>query len=174
MISNGIRPLLVLVSVLLFSLAGDGVATADAQGLFHGALDSLMSFAEDEASMAPAGAAEVSARPAELLVAAAPARPPVFQTGTASFYGYGDGFHGRRTANGEIFDTWKLTAAHKTLAFGTRVEVTRLDTGTSVVVRINDRGPYAGGRIIDLSTAAADRLGMRSAGVARVSLRILR
>ena len=74
-----------------------------------------------------------------------------FQTGTASFYG--GKWHGRKTANGEIFDTYKLTAAHKTLPFGTRVRVTNLSNGKSVVVRINNRGPYSKGRIIDLSQA---------------------
>ena len=89
-----------------------------------------------------------------------------FQSGQASWYG--PGFHGRRTANGEIFNTRELTAAHRTLPFGTRVRVTNKRTGLSTVVRINDRGPYAHGRVIDLSKASAEAIGM--SGVASVSL----
>lgn len=92
-------------------------------------------------------------------------------TGLASWYG--PGFHGNLSANGEIFDQNALTAAHTELPFGTRVRVTNLDNGRSVVVRINDRGPYIGNRIIDLSAAAAEVIGMLDSGVARVSLEIL-
>jgi rare lipoprotein A len=91
--------------------------------------------------------------------------------GLASYYA--DKYQGRKTANGEIFDTAKLTAAHKTLPFGTRVRVTNLDNGRSVDVRINDRGPYVAGRVIDLSPAAARKLDMLRAGVVRVKLDIL-
>ncbi len=86
--------------------------------------------------------------------------------GMASWYG--PGFHGRKTANGERFNTHALTAAHKTLPFGTQVRVTNERTGRSVVVRINDRGPFAHGRVIDLSKAAAQAVGI--SGVGRVSL----
>ena len=88
------------------------------------------------------------------------------QTGTASWYG--PGFHGRLTANGERFDTNELTAAHKTLPFGTKVQVINATTGLAVVVRINDRGPYAHGRIIDLSRRAAESIGI--SGVAKVTV----
>ncbi|GEP05633.1 hypothetical protein MOX02_36710 [Methylobacterium oxalidis] len=81
---------------------------------------------------------------------------------------YGPGFHGRRTANGERFNTRALTAAHRTLPFGTRVRVTNQTNGRSVVVRINDRGPYAGGRVIDLSSASAQAIGV--SGTAKVSV----
>lgn len=87
-------------------------------------------------------------------------------TWTASWYG--DPYHGRPTASGERFDKNELTAAHKTLPFGTRLRVTYPATGRSVVVRINDRGPFAPGRDLDLSQAAAERLGLIPAGVARV------
>ena len=93
-----------------------------------------------------------------------------FQTGTASFYG--GKWHGRKTANGEIFDTYKLTAAHKTLPFGTRVRVTNLSNGKSVVVRINNRGPYSKGRIIDLSQAAFSKIENMSKGVTKVKLEV--
>jgi rare lipoprotein A len=92
--------------------------------------------------------------------------PSTIQAGQASWYG--PGFHGRRTANGERFNTNDLTAAHKTLPFGTKVRVTNTKTGRSVVVRINDRGPYAHGRVIDLSKASAQSIGIN--GVAQVTL----
>lgn len=86
---------------------------------------------------------------------------------------YGPGFHGRRTANGEVFNQNALTAAHKSLPFGTRVKVTNLNNGKSVIVRINDDGPHIPGRVIDLSKGAAARIGMLSSGVAPVRLQIL-
>ena len=87
------------------------------------------------------------------------------ETGIASWYGRK--FHGRRTSSGETYDMYKMTAAHKTLPLPTYVEVTRVDNGSSVVVRVNDRGPFVGDRIIDLSYAAAERLGVRNAGTLR-------
>lgn len=90
------------------------------------------------------------------------------QEGLASWYG--GKFQGRRTASGEIFDTNKLTAAHKTIPFGTLVRVINLENGKSAIVRINDRGPFVEGRIIDLSRAAALELGMTGRGVARVRI----
>jgi len=87
---------------------------------------------------------------------------------------YGPGFAGRRTANGERFDPGQLTAAHRTLPFGTRVRVVSERTGDSVVVRINDRGPFGHeDRIIDLARGAARRIGLDRAGVMRVRLEIL-
>ena len=88
------------------------------------------------------------------------------QDGLASWYG--GKFQGRQTANGEIFDTNKFTAAHKTLPFGTIVRVTNLENGKASLVRINDRGPFVEGRIIDLSRAAAVELEMAGMGIARV------
>lgn len=78
----------------------------------------------------------------------------------ASQYGIGDGYHGKRTASGERFDTWALTAAHRTRKFGSLVLVTNKRNGRTVTVRINDRGPFIKGRCIDLSRAAADKIGM--------------
>jgi rare lipoprotein A len=104
----------------------------------------------------------------------APSPPPVrggVQVGVASWYG--PGFHGRRTANGEVFDQNELTAAHPSLPHGTRVMVTNLDNGRAVEVRINDRGPFVGGRIIDLSYAAARTVRMVGPGTARVRLEVL-
>lgn len=86
---------------------------------------------------------------------------------------YGGKFQGRRTANGEIFDTNTLTAAHKTLPFGSKVRVTDIESEKSVIVRINDRGPFVEDRIIDLSRAAADIIGLTPRGVAKVRLEIV-
>ena len=93
------------------------------------------------------------------------------QAGTASWYGAE--CQGLPTASGERYDQNGLTAAHKLLPLGTRVKVTNLRNGRNVVVRINDRGPYASSRIIDLTRTAAERLGMRDAGTARVLIRSL-
>lgn len=97
----------------------------------------------------------------------------VLQTlsGVASWYG--SQFQGRRTANGERFDMHGLTAAHRSLPFGTAVRVTNHANARSVVVRINDRGPFAGGRVIDLSRAAASSIGMINSGTARVTIEVL-
>ncbi|NJK73372.1 MAG: septal ring lytic transglycosylase RlpA family protein [Microcoleus sp. SU_5_6] len=92
-------------------------------------------------------------------------------SGWASWYG--PGFHGNLSASGERFNQNALTAAHPNLPFGTLVMVRNLDNGRSVVVRINDRGPYVGDRVIDLSAAAANVLGMLSSGVARVELEVI-
>lgn len=92
-------------------------------------------------------------------------------SGVASWYG--SKFHGRTTANGEKYDMNSLTAAHKTLPFGTKVKVTNTRNGKSVVVRINDRGPYAGKRVIDLSRSAAQAVGMVNSGTAQVKLDIM-
>jgi rare lipoprotein A len=97
---------------------------------------------------------------------------PYHETGIASWYG--PGFDGNYTANGEIYDMSGISAAHKTLPFGTIVRVVELSTGRSVVVRINDRGPFVEGRIIDLSKGAAAELGIVEKGITKVGLRILR
>ncbi|MGL5033186.1 MAG: septal ring lytic transglycosylase RlpA family protein, partial [Microcystaceae cyanobacterium] len=94
------------------------------------------------------------------------------RSGIASWYG--PGFHGRRTANGERYNQNSLTAAHKTLPFGTQVLVTNLHTGRSVMVRINDRGPFIRGRVIDLSAGAAKVIGVYGRGTAPVALEIVK
>ncbi|MBK7973245.1 MAG: septal ring lytic transglycosylase RlpA family protein [Deltaproteobacteria bacterium] len=93
------------------------------------------------------------------------------ETGLATVYAAR--FQGKRTASGERYDRNGLTAAHKTLPFGTRVKVTRVDNGKSVVVRVNDRGPHPAGRVVDMSSAAAARLGMRGNPMARVRVEVL-
>ncbi|RPE13652.1 septal ring lytic transglycosylase RlpA family protein [Chitinophaga lutea] len=92
----------------------------------------------------------------------------VTESGKASYYA--DKFQGRRTANGEIFRQQRMTAAHRTLQFGAKVKVKNLDNGRTIKVRINDRGPFVAGRIIDLSRKAAKKLGMTQAGVANVQI----
>ena len=91
--------------------------------------------------------------------------------GQASWYGAQH--QGKTTASGEAFDMHKLTAAHPSLAFGTRVRVTNLNNGRSVIVRINDRGPFKGGRIIDVSRKAAEQLDMLKAGIVPVRIDVL-
>ena len=91
------------------------------------------------------------------------------ESGVASYYG--PGFHGRKTANGERYDQWGMTAAHRTLPMGTQVYVTNQKTGKTIKIRINDRGPFAGNRIIDLSTHVAEVLGIKSRGLGQVRVR---
>ena len=94
------------------------------------------------------------------------------EKGIASWYG--PGFHGKRTANGEVYDMNGLTAAHRFLPFDVTVEVRNLDNGERVRVRVNDRGPFVRGRIIDLSREAAKRIGMLGPGTARVAIEVVR
>jgi len=97
--------------------------------------------------------------------------PSKRMVGLASWYG--QQHHGRKTASGEPYDMHRLTAAHRTMPFGTRLRVTSVENGRSVVVRVNDRGPHVAGRILDLSFAAAKSLGMVGNGVARVEIVVL-
>jgi rare lipoprotein A len=97
-----------------------------------------------------------------------PSQPTIIETGLASWYG--SRHHGKRTASGEDFNQEKVTAAHRTLPWGSKVKVTNLANGKSVEVRINDRGPFSQGRIIDLSRAAARSLGMVEQGITTVRI----
>jgi rare lipoprotein A len=110
---------------------------------------------------------------AAVLVAACAARPAaaLAEKGVASWYG--GKFHGRQTASGERFDKDDITAAHRTLPFGTMLRVHNLDNGDELVVRVNDRGPFVHGRVLDCSERAAKELGFWSAGTARVRLEVL-
>ncbi|HKK48789.1 MAG TPA: septal ring lytic transglycosylase RlpA family protein [Alkalispirochaeta sp.] len=115
---------------------------------------------------------EVSgARPARLVPAPPDSQHTHQLEGIASWYG--GKFQGRLTANGEIFDTNELTAAHRTIPFDTIVRVTNRDTNRSVEVRINDRGPFVDNRVIDLSRAAASRIGLTASGIAPVDVEIV-
>ncbi|TAK54746.1 MAG: septal ring lytic transglycosylase RlpA family protein [Bacteroidetes bacterium] len=93
------------------------------------------------------------------------------EEGVASYYA--DPYHGRKTSNGETYDMYEMTAAHQTLPFNTKVKVTNLDNQKTTVVRINDRGPFAKDRIIDLSVAAAREIDMIGPGTARVRLEVI-
>src|SRR6266478_3393254 len=121
--------------------------------------------AHEEAAPAPAPQAPAPQTHEE----DAPAgKPKTTQVGTASWYG--PGFHGQETASGETFDQHALTAAHRTLPLGTVAKVTNLETGQSVTVTINDRGPYVQGRQLDLSQAAATQIGLTQKGVAKLKI----
>ena len=98
--------------------------------------------------------------------------PGAVETGVASYYA--SKFHGRQTANGETYDETKLTAAHRTLPFGTVARITNLENGREIEVRINDRGPFKKGRIVDVSRRGAELLDFIRAGLVRVRLEILK
>jgi rare lipoprotein A len=119
----------------------------------------------------PANQTSVKPKPQPNVNKAAKGQVKARKHGLASWYG--PGFHGRRTASGESFNAGNLTAAHRYLPFGTRVRVTNTSNGRSVVVRINDRGPFSGGRVIDLSKGAARLIGVFQSGVAPVLLEVL-
>jgi rare lipoprotein A len=104
-------------------------------------------------------------------VPVAKANPKSGQTGMASYYG--PKFHGKKTASGERFNQNAMTAAHRTAPFGSRLQVTNIASGKSVVVRVNDRGPFIRGRIVDVSTVAARQLGLVQRGVGRVRVQRL-
>lgn len=116
------------------------------------------------------GGSKPQPQPAQVAFAPLPTVRAVLR-GLASWYG--PGFHGNRSASGERYNQNALTAAHRSLPFGTMVRVTNLRNGLSVVVRINDRGPFSRGRIIDLSAASARIIGLKSSGVARVTVEVL-
>jgi rare lipoprotein A len=94
------------------------------------------------------------------------------QKGLATYYG--QEFQGKKTASGETFDMWAVTCAHKTLAFNTRLKVTNLKNKKTVIVRVNDRGPWVKGRIIDLSFAAAKQIDMIKDGIVEVKIEVVR
>ncbi len=118
-----------------------------------------------------AGAVSCGRRSARVQAPVAPARVGETETGIASWYGAP--YHGRRTASGEVYDMERLTAAHRRLPFQTWVEVTNLENGRRVDVRITDRGPFAKGRIIDLSHAAARDIAMLGPGTAKVRIKVI-
>jgi rare lipoprotein A len=121
-----------------------------------------------QASLHPAKRSVVFVKRHTPSVPSLAATTPTASQGIASFY-----TEGTRTANGEKFDTHDLTAAHPTLPFGTRLRVTNVASGRSVMVRVNDRGPYVQGRVVDVSYSAANALGMVGQGVAKVKLDVV-
>lgn len=145
-----------------------GVRTEDALQ----ATNRLRRLLGNEAAEPLTRVADLPTPPKPKVVAAARTEGSFYQQGWASWYG--PGFNGNQTANGEIFNQNAMTAAHLHLSFGSLVRVTNMDNGASVTVRINDRGPYAGDRVIDLSAAAADYIGLTHAGVAPVRIEVLK
>lgn len=138
------------------------------EGTATGRIISIPTGPESANSM-PGQAATEPALPPDTVLAEA--IPEYHQVGIASWYG---GWHqGRLTASGEVFDENKLTAAHRTLPLITWARVTNLENGRSVEVKVNDRGPYIDGRVIDLSTRAAEELGITEQGLARVEITAL-
>ncbi len=167
LISLGEEPLVAINEATLFSettgdVAEDALYATNRLRRLLGATELLTDIEGRPAPPAP-------------VVPAVPAAPTVAvlssTTGNASWYG--PGFHGRPTASGEAFNQNALTAAHRTLPFGTRVRVTNLNNNRQVIVRINDRGPFAHGRILDLSAEAARVIGLDRAGVGPVRLEVL-
>ena len=127
-----------------------------------------------EASAVSVEVVPVAPAPLPEETASAPAElPEATSLGRGSASYYASKFHGRRTASGEAFDNGAMTAAHRTLPFGSLVRVTNPATGASVIVRINDRGPFSRGRLIDVSRAAAEELGMIARGHATVELELI-
>jgi rare lipoprotein A len=131
----------------------------------------VSTYAQSPATPAPAPAAPAAAAPAPA-PAASPVASATGMDGLAAYYS--NRLNGRKTASGQVFDQGKLTAAHQTLPFGTMVKVTNTQNNRSVVVRINDRGPTQAGRVIDLSRAAASKLGMVRAGLVPVKLEVVK
>ena len=130
-----------------------------------------------EASLTPADVKEAEESAPPLAVIPPPTSkvvPTVVRVITGEASWYGPGFFGNRTANGEVYQRGTMTAAHRTLPFGTKVRVTNLWNGRSEVIRINDRGPFVHHRVIDLGHGAASSLGLTASGIAQVRLEVLR
>ena len=136
-------------------------------------VDSTVS--ELQATLSPLEVKQVDAPPAaELPKPKLKVVPEVVKVITGEASWYGPGFYGNRTANGEVYQPGTMTAAHRTLPFGTKVRVTNLWNGRSAVIRINDRGPFVYHRVIDLGHGAASDLGLTASGIAQVKLEVLR
>ncbi|QPN68460.1 septal ring lytic transglycosylase RlpA family protein [Synechococcus sp. CBW1006] len=148
--------------------------TSDLALAASSAPSSAVAIRQVEDSSAPAKPSLMQQAPIAPLALASVRLPEVAQVITGQASWYGPGFFGNRTANGEVFRPGTRTAAHRTLPFGTKVRVTNLRNGRSSVVRINDRGPFHGNRVIDLAHGAAQDLGLVSSGVAQVKLEVLR
>lgn len=138
-------------------------------------LDPLDLVVEPQATLSPAQVKPVLAAPSpELLKPKLKLVPEVVKVITGEASWYGPGFYGNLTANGEVYKRGTMTAAHRTLPFGTKVRVTNLWNGRTAVIRINDRGPFIDHRVIDLGHGAASDLGLTASGIAQVKLEVLR
>ena len=129
---------------------------------------------ELQATLSPAEVKPVPAPPPELPKPKLKVVPEVVKVITGEASWYGPGFYGNLTANGEVYRRGMMTAAHRTLPFGTKVRVTNLWNGRTAVIRINDRGPFIDHRVIDLGHGAASDLGLTASGIAQVKLEVLR
>ena len=129
---------------------------------------------ELQATLSPAEVKPVLAPPLELPKPKLKVVPEVVKVVTGEASWYGPGFYGNLTANGEVYRRGTMTAAHRTLPFGTKVRVTNLWNGRTAVIRINDRGPFIYHRVIDLGHGAASDLGLIASGIAQVKLEVLR
>lgn len=170
-----LRPMRTMALFGIASMAAVPVSVARAGTEEPAMMEATIGLATDNA-----GAVDLIPEPTNVEMAIQPgagtdlAEPEILELlgeGEASWYG--PKFAGRRTANGETFDPTELTAAHRTLPFGSLVRVTSNRTGKSVVVRINDRGPFHGNRVIDLSEAAASEIGLKARGSGRVEMALL-
>ena len=177
------------LGALALLLSGSGLAIPALADSSHSASAPLLAMARPLQSTepAPSPSGDVAIReveqepvlepkprpvvPQPIAPAPQPRRVKHVSSGEASWYG--PGFFGNRTANGEVFRPGTFTAAHRTLPFGTRVRVTNLWNGRSTEVRINDRGPFHGNRVIDLAHGAAQKLGLTASGIAQVRLEVL-
>jgi rare lipoprotein A (peptidoglycan hydrolase) len=167
--------MMVVASCCLFALTvtarADAGAPAKRAVTTHGAEKSKVKKRVKSRISAPKPAAHL-AKAATVAIKPPPEKSKdARQTGIASWYG--GGRHGKRSANGEVFDKFELTAAHRTLPLESKVRVTNTANGRSVTVRVTDRGPSSKSRIIDLSQTAAEQLGMKQSGVAQVNLEAL-
>ena len=160
-------------AALGLTLADAGRAQTAPEAVAASALAVPAATLEQGRTFQPSEAAALAIPQADLPLAEAPAAPTAIPLGGGIASFYADRFNGQRTASGERFDNRALTAAHRTLPFGSHVRVTNPATGASVVVRITDRGPFSHGRLIDVSRAAAEELGLVRAGHGRVELELL-
>ncbi|UYV15103.1 septal ring lytic transglycosylase RlpA family protein [Porphyrobacter sp. ULC335] len=165
------RSLPALTVACLIGLAPLGASSAAAPDAPASGIDPATSAAVIE--LVPVQPTVEVTAPAPAIEQPAPSAPQEVVVGRGSASYYAAKFHGRRTASGERFDNGEMTAAHRTLPFGSLVRVTNPANGRSVVVRINDRGPFTRGRLIDVSRAAAEELGMVSRGHADVELALI-
>ncbi len=160
-----------MLAAVLLGLAPLGASSAASPDVTAGSVDPATSAAMVElVPVQPGAEIGLAALPPETAAPSAPQETVIGQ-GSASYYAAR--FNGRRTASGERFDNGAMTAAHRTLPFGSLVRVTNTANGKSVIVRINDRGPFSAGRMIDVSRAAADELGLVARGHGNVELALI-
>lgn len=166
------RPLLLLAATVVLIAGMDGCSGSKTTHKGTSSLSTSKSSSSTKKSTAKNGSSSSSSKKSNSSSSSTTKKTTgKVEKGQASYYA--DKFHGRATASGEKYDKTKMTGAHRTLAFGTVVRVTNTANGKSVDVRINDRGPFKAGRIVDVSRAAAEKLGMIQAGVINCTMEII-